>query len=113
VGYPASIPGEPDIEGSVTIEWPAKAPSGVIPGWGVSIYDAVTGKQVTTASHADIVIHADAQDVVTADLTLFCDEAGNPVFGAGFPAGVVHVRPDEGIATGTFTFLVTEMRIRN
>jgi hypothetical protein len=107
------VPPGPGIEGLVIIEWPGPAgpwTSSALPGWGVSIYDATTRQQITTASGA--VIHADSGRLVTADLTLFTDEAGNPVFDAGFPEGTVYAQPDGEIATAVFTFLVTEMRIR-
>src|SRR5580692_10618250 len=88
-------PPGPGIEGLVIIEWPGPAgpwASSALPGWGVSIYDATTRQQITTASGA--VIHADSGRLVTADLTLFTDEAGNPVFDAGFPEGTVYAQPD-------------------
>jgi hypothetical protein len=111
MGHPMSITGEPDIEGVIVIEW--RSGTGVVPGCFAGIYDATTGDQITTAIQAGAVIHAGASRLVTADLTLFTDEAGNPVFNAGtWPSGA-HVQPDGKMATGVFTFLVSEMRVRD
>ena len=102
-------------EGAIIIEWPpartALQKGAVAPLWSclVSIYDAFTGDQITTASSADIVIHADAARCVTADLTLFTDEAGNPVF----DASVIRIRENGDIETDVFTFFVSEMRERS
>jgi hypothetical protein len=106
-----NLPGNPDIEGAVIIEW--RSGTGVMPGCFAGIYDAVTGDQITTAAHADIVIHADAPQCVTADLTLFTDEAGNPIFSADvWPSGA-YVQPDGKMAADVFTFLVSGMRVRD
>ena len=113
MGYPVSIHGDPDIEGSIIIEWPARVPSGITPGCLVSIYDATTGDQITTALHADIIVHAGVPRHITADLTLFTDEAGNPIFNAGIWPSGAYVKPDGDMATDVFTFLVSEMRVRN
>jgi hypothetical protein len=100
------------IEGSVIIEWPAGTPSGITPGCLVSIYDAVTGDQIMTATHADVVVHAGIPRCITADLTLFIDEAGNPIFNADtWPSGA-YMNADGEMAADVFTFLVTGMRVR-
>lgn len=95
--------------GVIIIEWPppvGTGPYSAIPGPSVTITDAVTGKMITTCSHADIVIHADVAEIVTAELTLFADADGNPVLSGPSVAG------DGEILTGTFTFAVSEMRVR-
>jgi len=74
-------------------------------GRGVKISDAVSGKLITTCS--EITVHADAGALVTADLTLFADEDGEPLL-EGKP-----VQGGEGFLTGTFPFVVSEMRVRS
>lgn len=101
-------------EGAIIIEWPPARQSQrkgtVAPLWSclVNIYDAFTGDQIMTAAGAGIIIHADATRCVTAHLTLFTDEAGNPVFSGDD----VQISPDGDIATDVFTFFVSEMRER-
>jgi hypothetical protein len=97
--------------GAIIVEWPGPPKHGVgaIAGRAVTIYDAFSGDEphgshVTTVSSADIVIHAEAEGLVTADLTMFADEAGHPVFD-----GKPHFRDGE-VITATFTFLVADMR---
>lgn len=104
----------PTYDGCVIIEWPGppKRGIGAIAGGAIAIYDAFSGdephgKMITTVSSADIVIHARAEDLVTADLTMFADEDGKPVFG-----GKPHIRDGE-VITATFTFLVADMRVRS
>lgn len=95
--------------GVIVIEWPApsgRGPHGAMMGRLLNITDAVTGKQITTCTSADITVHADADSLVTADLTLFADADGEPLLD-GMP-----VTRDGEILTGTFPFLVAEMRIR-
>jgi hypothetical protein len=109
-------------QGCLIIEWPAPrkpAPYNLIPGWQVALTDAVTGAQITTAMR--IEIHADASDTVTADVTMFAGEDGQPVYQLEkvqhpetgrwhekIPAMGEDGRPREG----TFRFLVAEMRVR-
>lgn len=96
--------------GVLIIEWPAPrvaSPYNAMPGWGVTITDAVSGKVITTCTDADIVIHAGATGLVTADLNLFADEDGEPIFdGRPVPEG-------DGFRAGVFPFLVGEMRVRS
>lgn len=98
----------PPYRGAVVIEWPAavgSSPYAVMIGHRVSIFDAVTGKQITTCSAADITVHADANALVTADLTLFAGAEGEPLLD-----GMPEVDGEE-IRTATFPFLVAEMRV--
>jgi hypothetical protein len=93
--------------GVIAIECPQPRPGyeyAPMPGWQLAVFDALNGKPVTTVSR--LVIHADASDIVTADVTMFADEDGQPVY-----AGRPRVRDGETI-WGTFPFLVAEMRIR-
>ena len=120
--------GKPADRGSVIIEWPSagsRPPQGVgtrLPGWGCSITDAETGKPILTV--LKLAVHADAQGFVTCELTMFADLDGNPLLELErrdrYPVMPGHigshvVYPDEegGIRTGTFPFLVAEMRVRS
>jgi hypothetical protein len=97
----------PPYRGVIAIEWPAPTGGSIYAcmlGRLVKITDAVSGKPVTTCS--DIAVHADSGALVTADLTLFADEDGEPVLD-GKPA----VRDGETL-TATFPFVVSEMRVR-
>lgn len=90
--------------GSVIIEWgPPRGEGRAMPGWDTSIYDTATGDQILTVSHIRIV-EADANRFITADLTMFADESGNP-------SATPHQRDGETIA-GVFRFNVSEMRVR-
>jgi len=98
--------------GAIVIEWPRAAPHGVgaIIGRMVSVYDAFTGsepgpKPISTVS--EIALRVSVDEIVTADLTMFADEAGNPILdGEPVPDG-------DGFRTGVFPFLVSEMRVRH
>jgi hypothetical protein len=99
-----------EFRGTVIIEWPAPARpgTGVLPGWKVAIYDAsapdaAESKLITTVMR--VAVHASAQTIIEADVTMFADEDGNPVLD-GAP-----VVKDGDIVTATFPFLVAEMRI--
>jgi hypothetical protein len=55
-------------------------------------------------------MHADAGGLVTADLTLFTGEDGQPILDLG---EATFVLDDQGeVRTGVFPFLVAEMRVR-
>lgn len=110
--------------GRVIIEWPAPHESRPLPGWGCAILNADTGKPVTTVEKLSIpAVTADAQGAITCWLTIFTDQDGKPLLelerrprpdGKGW-AELVYLRDGDmskGIATGTFPFLVAEMRVR-
>lgn len=69
------LPDPPPHGDRVIIEWPPPREHGM-PGWGVSLFDADTGKQIMTALRVTI----DPQDVIKAIATVFADEDGNPVY---------------------------------
>lgn len=93
-----------DYQGHIGIEWPARRdPSLVLPGWGCAVWDALSGKPITTVTR--IELHASAVDVIAADVTMFADEDGQPVY-----TGKPHLRDGEAI-WGTFPFLVAWMRV--
>lgn len=106
----ASNPGTepPQYRGAVVIEWPALRNPGsvILPGWKLAIFDALTGSPITTVTGADITIHAEPAQPVTAELTMFADEHGDPVYD-----GQPHQRDGETL-TSVFPFLVAEMRTR-
>lgn len=90
--------------GSVIIEWgPPRGEKRPMQGCMTSIYDTATGDPILTVSHIRIV-EADANQFITADLTMFADEDGNI-------SAEPHVRDGE-IITGVFRFDVSEMRVR-
>jgi hypothetical protein len=93
------------FRGYVIIEWPPPR-AGLAPmaGWGISVFDAADGTQITTATRIEIT--ADASNLVTAVLTMFADEDGNPLT-TGPPRAC-----DGEIMTGIFRYYVAEMRTR-
>lgn len=95
--------------GTVILEWPKAAGDGrIMPGWRTSVFDALTGEPITTASKVRIV-DVDASYGVTADLTLLADPDGRPVTGGS----TVYPGEDGKIRTGVFRYFVSEMRIRS
>jgi hypothetical protein len=108
----------PVYYGLVIIEWPAPLRKGEVrplAGWGCAILDAETGKPVTTVEKLFVPpVTAAAQAFITCELTMFADDKGMPVLFAR-EDGNFTVFPDgEGkIRTGTFPFLVAEMRVRS
>lgn len=95
--------------GVIIIEWPPPGggPYSAMAGWPVVITDAATGKPVRTCSRADITVHVDVNRLVTADLTLFADAAGEPILD-GQP-----VLDGKETRTGVFPFLVAGMKVRD
>lgn len=111
----------PSLYGYVIIEWPAPKPGPHprgMPAWGCSIFDAVTGKQITTVDKIAIpAVTADVTGWVTCELNMFADGDGMPVLfpehTPGRPYSVKVCLDDDGkVRTGTFAFIVSEMRVR-
>lgn len=96
-----------EFAGRLIITWP-KAATHPVPGFGVAFTDADSGKAITAATDADIIIHADPQHVVTATMTMVVDADGKPL-----TADATLVPDDDGenIRTAVFVWLVAEMRI--
>ena len=88
------------------IEWPAPVGGSVyacLLGRGARVTDAVTGKPL---AYTGLTVHADAAGLVTADLTMAATDSGLPLLeGDPVPDG-------EEVWTGTFPFVVSEMRVR-
>lgn len=96
--------------GVIVIEWPQPRPleeGAAIPSWKVTVFDALSGKPITMRT-GKIEIHAADQGIVTADLTMLTDPKGNPLF----DESAVYPAEGGGFLQGTFTFLVSEMRVR-
>lgn len=108
---PGALPEAEPPRGAVILEWPAPPEHGAggIRGPHVAVYDALTGdraqpRAITTVT--GISVRVNMTSVVTADLTMFTDEAGEPILD-GPP-----VLKDMAILTGTFRYHVAGMRIR-
>ena len=87
--------------GTIIIEWPQPR-SGVLNGWAISLIDELTGKPIHTVTSFKVHLHADAENVVWADLEMFATPDGKPAYEA--PAMGPPV-------LATFPFLVAEMRV--
>jgi hypothetical protein len=97
-------------EGIITIEWGAPGRAGdAASGWKIQPRTQ-DGVPITTVSEMTVV-HAPADGLVWAELTMFADEAGRPVLrtGPGIEPAAVH---GGEIATATFPFLVAGMSVR-
>jgi hypothetical protein len=95
-----------DAIGEIGIEWPphAQRTRWAIAGWGVAPFNAEGF--ITTIS--EITLHAKASGIIWAEVAMFTDEAGQPIYRT--PAKL-HLAEDGRPVTGTFRFLVTEMRV--
>ena len=105
----AEPPGEIAYRGDVIIEWPPPRQGycGLSPvrGYDLMVLDAVTGKPVLTVSRVEI--HADANGLVTADITMWADPDGEPLT----DTSVAYKRGDKWLQ-GTYPFYVAAMTVR-
>ena len=67
--------------------------------------DAETGEDIQTVTALRVLLHADAQALVWAELDMFAGADGKPAY--SHPLHIVDGEP----VRGTFPFLVTEMRV--
>jgi hypothetical protein len=98
-----------DLAGRVIIQWPLPV-GGALPGWGLKIWDADTGQQVFSASEITATVNGTADGIVVADLVLFADPDGNPLYGSQGQTQIF-LDDDKNVLTGTFRFQVAEMRV--
>lgn len=101
------------FQGLIRLEWPAPRPREAsggrvepLPACLIAVFDAASGKQIMTVSKVEI--HAPASGLVTADLTMFADARGEPVYDLDRKA----LRDGREQREETFPFLVAEMRVR-
>lgn len=95
-------------DGYIGIEWPTGSARSTKPlrGWTVRLFNA-DGPVMTVS---ELTLHADAVGLIWAEAVMFADEDGQPVYDV--PHGAkLHLGEDGKPVTGTFRFLVTEMRI--
>jgi hypothetical protein len=93
------------FDGVLGIEWPA-ATGRPVNGWACAPFNA--DGPVNTIM--EFTLHARADDLVWAEATMFADAAGKPVFRSTPPDYQLLVEDGKPV-TGTFRFLVTEMRV--
>jgi hypothetical protein len=93
-----------EFAGTVIITWPQPR-NGAIPGWAITLTDAQTGAPINTVTEFTGHVHAGASDIVWVDLTMFTGADGEPLLDSRTPVLA------QGTGTGTFPFLVTEMRV--
>ena len=95
-----------EFAGRLIITWP-KGDVAVV-GRHVFLADADTGEQITSAFDADVVIHADVREVVTATVTMLVGEDDKPL-----PNKAKPIISDDGenLRTGVFQWVVAEMRV--
>jgi hypothetical protein len=109
---------KPRHYGTVIIEWPAPHRKGMpLVTWRCAVLDAATGRPVTTVSKIAIpAVTADVSGWIECEMTMFADEDGMPVLfpeeHPGWPAScMTGVDGERTLRTGTFAFLVSEMRV--
>jgi hypothetical protein len=96
-------------QGYVIIEFPVPESTpehprpGILAGYNMMVVNAADEKPVLTVSRVEL--HAEANDIITADLTMMADADGRPLM----DTSVIYRRGDE-IVTGTFPFIVTGIR---
>ena len=99
-----------EYEGTITIEWPAPDAADAVRAWKVTPRTQ-DGTVITTA--VKITVHVVPDDIVWAEMTMFTDADGKPVYSTPSEPGkpwVLHVA-DGKPAQGTFAFLVAGMSV--
>lgn len=91
-------------DGSVVIRWPPGR-DGAILAWMTAIEDAETGKPITTCVRG--IIRFAADDLVRADLELFCTADGEPI-----TDGAPVLGDDGEPLTAVFRFRVARMEVQ-
>lgn len=103
-------PAPNELAGSVIIAWP-KRREGILPGFAeATVTDVATGRPIIT--QFDLAVHASAEDqAFIAEMTMLCDEDGNPVvFKTGREVLAARYDADGRILMRRFRWLVTEMK---
>lgn len=93
--------------GRVIITWPKYSGVTALPGWGVTVADADSGKPITGALM--LTLNANPHGVITAEMTMLIDADGKPLVGSR--SKPVLAEDGEHPLTGVFHWLVAEMRI--
>lgn len=94
-----------EFAGTIIITWP-QSRGGVLPGWAITLTDEVTGGPIRTVTALRVVLNAAADELVWAECEMFADADGKPILN-----GEPLVAPEGMPLTGTFPFLVSEMRV--
>lgn len=105
-------PGMSQYRGAVILVFP-EPPHGIwsaVPGWSMRLRDAETSKPIPTVTQ--FTLHADAQDILWADLTMFMDGEGNPILN-GDTEVPLFANPDGTTEpkVGNFLFLVVGVEV--
>jgi len=105
------IPRTDEITGRVIITWPArKHEHTTLPVWGVSIHDADSGEQITTALGLRMVIGTKRgwDGPIEVELEQLTNAGGKPL-ATGAP--IVPDEAGDGYRTAVFRYVVAEMRV--
>lgn len=94
--------------GRVIIRWPKPRLGVPLIGWATQVIDIDTGQPITTATCGEVRVIFDPTEIVTAELTMFADADGKPIFD-GMP--VLDTETGE-LRTATFRFQVMGMETR-
>lgn len=101
----ASLPPE-TFAGRLVIIWP-KASGPAVHGNLIAFIDADSGDPIVTIT--DLTVHVDLYAPVVAEVAMFADADGKPLLGAH--AMPVPDADGKAYRTGTFRWLVAEMRV--
>lgn len=100
--------GREPFDGEIGIEWPPGRPNS---GWAlIGALAAPFNADGPITTITEFTLHAKATDLIWATVTMFADEDGQPVYRTSLDRKL-HLGEDGKPVTGTFRFLVTEMRV--